>query len=106
MIDEKSTNKTTFTYYDKEDSYILENKLLENGDIIFAYPNGIRIFAVNTGKKAINLVYVWSDGGKKESETAQQSINRNLTAFNHLIKNSTNDLAKDWPYSLIAQESN
>ncbi|KAF0551562.1 hypothetical protein F8M41_023131 [Gigaspora margarita] len=86
MIDEKSTNKTDFSYFDKEDSYILENKLLENGDIIFAYPSDIRIYTVNAGKKARNLVYAWRDGGKKESETAQQSIKRNLTAFNCLIE--------------------
>ncbi|RIB24245.1 hypothetical protein C2G38_2032035 [Gigaspora rosea] len=97
MIGEESTNKVYLEYWDKEDSYIFENKLLENGDIIFAYPNGIEIYAVNAEKK-INLVYTWRNGTKKETETAQQSINRNLTVFNVLIENIDKSNFKYLPF--------
>ncbi|KAF0551560.1 transient receptor potential cation channel subfamily a member 1-like [Gigaspora margarita] len=85
-IGEELTEKEFLEYHDKEDNYILENKLLENGDIILADPNGIQIYTINAENKALYLVYKWSDGYKKESETAQQSIKRNLIAFNFLIE--------------------
>ncbi|RIB05669.1 hypothetical protein C2G38_2219030 [Gigaspora rosea] len=56
IIGKESTNETDFTYYDKEDSYILENKLFENGDFIFAYLDGIQIYAINAKKKALYLI--------------------------------------------------
>ncbi|KAF0540706.1 transient receptor potential cation channel subfamily a member 1-like [Gigaspora margarita] len=66
---------------DNEDSYILEYKLLENGDIILAYSEGVQIFTVNSQTKELSKIYFWSDGYKNEKETAQQSTKRQLTSF-------------------------
>ncbi|KAF0438403.1 hypothetical protein F8M41_004251 [Gigaspora margarita] len=87
---EKKTNEgRIIAPTDKENSYILKYKLLENGDIIFVYSEGIIVFAVNSQKKILGTIYFWSDGDKNEKETAQQSTKRQLTSFIKKINKSS-----------------
>ncbi|CAG8658827.1 19044_t:CDS:2, partial [Cetraspora pellucida] len=122
IICEKSTNEEfIFAPTDKKDSYILEYKLLESGDIIFAYSEGIQIFTINSQTKTLSMIYFWTDGFEEEKETVHQSTKRQLTSFIEKInksnlkylllaikkiiktKDTTEDLTESWPYDLIVQ---
>ncbi|KAF0561206.1 transient receptor potential cation channel subfamily a member 1-like [Gigaspora margarita] len=57
--DKMSTNKQYFSAdTDNKDGYILENKVLENGDLLLICSRDIRIYTVNSENKTI-LIYLW-----------------------------------------------
>ncbi|RIB09775.1 hypothetical protein C2G38_2266888 [Gigaspora rosea] len=80
----KETNKKHLLgIYDTVKDYLLEIKVLENGDLLLILPSGIQIWTVDS--ENVRLLYYWVDESKlmKEikEESVKDSIINNLDTF-------------------------
>ncbi|KAF0559045.1 transient receptor potential cation channel subfamily a member 1-like [Gigaspora margarita] len=88
---DKETSRNKLFTFDSNYGYILENKVLENGDILLVFYvnhfSSIQIWALDSKKKTISLTYIWFDKFTPEIiEIA--SIIKLLTSFHDKLNDS------------------